>query len=149
MIQQVDETGGHVRSSMDSGLPVDARQSRAISTIRRADPRAGCSSREHARRRRGRGSDSRFELCGRPFGPVNSSEPRPSSLDGGAHLALGYSSWGTYFKAEFGGEKAQAYRVLHAGRVAEALESPNGDSTRVTESQARELAPLLAEPVQS
>jgi len=66
--------------------------------------------------------------------------------DGGAHLALGYSSWGSYFEAEFGGKKSQAYRVLEAGRVVDALDSPNGEWTTPTESQARELAPLLDEP---
>jgi hypothetical protein len=64
--------------------------------------------------------------------------------EGGAHLALGYPSWAAYFKAEFGGEKSQAYRILNAGRVAAALDSPNGE--RLNEAQARELAPLLDSP---
>lgn len=68
--------------------------------------------------------------------------------DGGAHLALGYSSWGAYFKAEFGGEKSQAYRILDAGRVVEALHSPNGEWPVPSEAQARELAPLLDQPEQ-
>ena len=40
----------------------------------------------------------------------------------GAHTALGYSSWGAYYEAEFGGKKSQAYRLLDSGRVVKALQ---------------------------
>lgn len=70
-----------------------------------------------------------------------------SLYDGRAHIALGYESWGLYFKAEFGGEKSQAYRILEAGRVAEALgHSPIGELRPTSEAQARELTPLLRAP---
>ncbi|MCR4341992.1 MAG: phage N-6-adenine-methyltransferase [Gemmatimonadaceae bacterium] len=65
--------------------------------------------------------------------------------DGGAHLALGYPSWGAYFETEFGGKSSHAYRVLDAGRVARALDSPIGERP-ANEAQARELAPLLDDP---
>jgi hypothetical protein len=58
----------------------------------------------------------------------------------GAHTALGYSSWGAYYEAEFGQAKSQAYRVLEAARVVEALpeaHSPMGERV------ARELVPVL------
>ena len=41
--------------------------------------------------------------------------------EGGAHFALGYSSWGSYFEREFGGDASQGYRILDAARVQEAL----------------------------
>jgi hypothetical protein len=58
--------------------------------------------------------------------------------DGGAHAALGYSSWQAYCEAEFGVGRSQSYRLLEAGRVAELV--PHGG---MNERQARELAPLL------
>lgn len=66
--------------------------------------------------------------------------------EGGAHEVLGYSSWAAYFKDEFGGERAQAYRLLDAGRVARELQSPMGDSPIPNARQARELAPLKNDP---
>lgn len=65
--------------------------------------------------------------------------------DGGAHLALGYTSWGAYFKAEFGGSERHGYRLLDAGRTLEVLASDQLVTTP-NESQARELAPLMEEP---
>lgn len=64
--------------------------------------------------------------------------------DGGAHLALGYSSWAVYFEAEFGGSDATAYRLLQSGRVMAQL--PIGSQRPSTEGVARELAPLLDQP---
>lgn len=64
--------------------------------------------------------------------------------DGGAHLALGYSSWGSYFEAEFGGSETKAYRLLQSGRVMSQL--PIGSRAPANESVARELAPLLDAP---
>jgi phage N-6-adenine-methyltransferase len=64
--------------------------------------------------------------------------------EGGAHLALGYSSWGDYFAREFGQSERRGYQLLDAGRV---LESVNNCSVAPTnEAQARELAPLLDKP---
>jgi phage N-6-adenine-methyltransferase len=64
--------------------------------------------------------------------------------EGGAHLALGYPSWGDYFEAEFGGTKRRGYQLLEAGRVLESVQNfalkPRNDA------QARELAPLLDQP---
>lgn len=67
--------------------------------------------------------------------------------DGKAHLALGYSSWGSYFKSEFGGSRSRAYQLLDAGRALEIVsQSTTVDSLPRNEAQARELAPLLSEP---
>lgn len=67
--------------------------------------------------------------------------------EGGAHKALGYSSWGAYFQAEFGGSERHAYELLNAGLVMETLESSAQLRTRpANEAQARELAPLLGQP---
>lgn len=66
--------------------------------------------------------------------------------EGGAHASLGYPSWGKYFEAEFGGSDATAYRLLQSGRALAQL--PIGSPRPTNESQARELAPLLAEPEQ-
>lgn len=62
--------------------------------------------------------------------------------EGEAHTALGYSSWGTYYEAEFGQSGAYGYRLLDSARVIDAL--PNGHSP-IGESVARELAPVLRE----
>lgn len=65
--------------------------------------------------------------------------------EGGAHLTLGYSSWGDYFETEFGQHRRSGYKLLEAARVAELVPQgapvPNG-------RQARELAPLLDQPAQ-
>lgn len=66
--------------------------------------------------------------------------------DGGAHLALGYSSWGSYFKTEFGGSRSRAYQLLDAGRALEIVQSTTVESVPRNEAQARELAPLLDRP---
>jgi hypothetical protein len=60
---------------------------------------------------------------------------------GGAHIALGYSSWGAYYEAEFGKSGRQGYRLLEAAKVAAALPSDQ----LVNEAVARELAPVLRE----
>ena len=65
--------------------------------------------------------------------------------EGGAHTALGYSSWGDYCAEEFDMGKSQAYRLLDSGRVIEALgDSPVGERP-ASESVARELVPVLRE----
>lgn len=67
--------------------------------------------------------------------------------EGGAHVALKYSSWHAYCSAEFGMGQSRAYQLLSAGQALSTL-----DSTMVerptNERQARELAPLLTEPDQ-
>lgn len=93
--------------------------------------------------------------------------------DGGAHLALGYASWGEYFEAEFGQSSRQGYRLLDAARVRELVssdpwvtdvdlsflaarpsatesveETAPADVVLPNERQARALAPLLDEPAQ-
>lgn len=67
--------------------------------------------------------------------------------EGGAHLTLGYTSWGAYFKAEFNGSQRHAYRLLDAGRVANTLASDPRVTEIPSERQARELAPLKNDPV--
>jgi hypothetical protein len=71
--------------------------------------------------------------------------------EGGAHIALGYSSWSAYCEHEFRlGKAAYAYRLLQAAHVVDQLarKSPIGDSLKVTsqvpesEAIARELAQL-------
>ncbi len=68
------------------------------------------------------------------------------AYEGGAHTALGYSSWGAYFEAEYGGSKSRAYQLIDAGRVARAIEgqSKNLDSIP-NDLVARELSPLAKE----
>lgn len=65
--------------------------------------------------------------------------------EGEGHTALGYSSWGAYFEAEFGQSSKQGYRLLEAARVQE-ITGPLSHGTMITERQARELVPLLNEP---
>ena len=69
------------------------------------------------------------------------------AYEGGAHTALGYSSWGAYFEDEFGGSSRHGYRLLDAGRVAKAIESsdPWATDQMPTERQARELTPIAKE----
>ena len=66
--------------------------------------------------------------------------------EGGAHTALGYSSWGAYYKVEFGGSRTRGYELLDAGRV-DRLVSQSGipDSTPRSEGVANELVPVLRE----
>lgn len=59
-----------------------------------------------------------------------------------AHGALGYKSWGEYFRAEFGGSKSRAYELIDAGRVVRAIEAHSGIPERPNAGQADELAPL-------
>lgn len=68
--------------------------------------------------------------------------------EGQAHVALGYGSWGAYFKAEFGGSRTVAYRLLDAGRVTQTLEQspPRGLAPVPSARHAAELAPLKNDP---
>lgn len=67
------------------------------------------------------------------------------AYEGGAHLALGYSSWGKYFEEEFGQHQSYGYRLLDSGRVVKAIEDHSPIGERPNEGQARELAPLAKE----
>lgn len=66
--------------------------------------------------------------------------------EGGAHTVLGYSSWGAYFKEEFGGSSRHGYELLKAGRVVAELSSAQLRTLPKNEGQARELAPLIQQP---
>jgi hypothetical protein len=69
------------------------------------------------------------------------------AYEGGAHIALGYSSWAAYCSAEFAMGRSHAYRMLDSARVIDALPSPIGDAQIPTsEAVARELTPLLDQP---
>src|SRR4051812_26599039 len=67
-----------------------------------------------------------------------------SLYEGGAHIALGYSSWADYCEQEFQMKKTRAYQLLQAARV---IQSTMVESLQVTsevpenERLARELAP--------
>jgi len=64
--------------------------------------------------------------------------------EGGAHIALGYSSWDKYMENEFLIRKGQAYRMLRSARVVEFLgEVSPGDTTLQYEKHARELSRML------
>lgn len=67
------------------------------------------------------------------------------AYEGGAHRALGYSSWGAYYETEFGGSPRRGYQLLEAGRVLESVQN-FALPTPTNDAQARELAPLLDEP---
>jgi DNA N-6-adenine-methyltransferase (Dam) len=63
--------------------------------------------------------------------------------EGEAHLALGYSSWKAYWRAEFETSWRTGYRQLDAARVDRAIgHLVNGP---LPEAQARQLVPLLRE----
>lgn len=61
------------------------------------------------------------------------------AYDGKAHIALGYSSWGAYYEAEFKQTGTRGYQILDAAKVVAIQPGLN-------ERQARELAPLCDEP---
>jgi hypothetical protein len=69
---------------------------------------------------------------------------------GGAHIALGYSSWADYCQQEFKMGKPRSYQLLQAARVINQFTTV--DSLQVTsqvpesERVARELVPLLDNP---
>lgn len=66
--------------------------------------------------------------------------------EGSAHTALDYTSWHAYCDAEFGISQAHSYRLLHAGRALSVIQLDNQLPRPSSESQARELAPLLRAP---
>jgi hypothetical protein len=72
-----------------------------------------------------------------------------SLYKGGAHSALGYSSWAEYCQQEFHMSQGRAYQLLRAARVVECTTVHSLQVTsKVPESEAiaRELAPLLNNP---
>jgi hypothetical protein len=64
--------------------------------------------------------------------------------EGGAHLALGYTSWRAYWEAEFETHWRTGYRELEAARV-DRVVGPWANGP-LPERQARELVPLLGRP---
>lgn len=66
--------------------------------------------------------------------------------EGGAHTALGYTSWGAYCDAEFDMGQSRAYQLLDAGRAVAKLPYSTIGGTPPNERVARELVPLLDEP---
>jgi hypothetical protein len=69
-----------------------------------------------------------------------------SLYEGGAHIALGYSSWAEYCQQEFHMSQGRAYQLLRAARVVECTTVHSLQVTsQIPESErlARELAPLL------
>jgi hypothetical protein len=72
-----------------------------------------------------------------------------SLYEGGAHTALGYTSWAAYCQQEFRMSQGRAYQLLRAARVVECTTVHSLQVTsEVPESErlARELAPLLSNP---
>lgn len=64
---------------------------------------------------------------------------------GKAHLALGYTSFEEYVKAEFDISRSRAYQLLNQSRVISEIESalPEGTSIHITEAAARDLKHAL------
>jgi hypothetical protein len=60
----------------------------------------------------------------------------------GAHLALGYSTWGAYWQGEFAMSPARGEQLVRAGRVARELERA-GLPLPANDLTARALAPVL------
>lgn len=66
--------------------------------------------------------------------------PALRAFEEGAAEALGYASWEEYCREEFGVERAEAYRMVAAGRVERDLTVSNLDTTDLNGAQARVLA---------
>jgi hypothetical protein len=69
-----------------------------------------------------------------------------SLYEGGAHTALGYTSWAAYCEQEFHMSQGRAYQLLRAARVVECTTVHSLQVTPESEAIARELAPLLNNP---
>lgn len=63
--------------------------------------------------------------------------------EGGAHAALGYSSWGAYYEAEFGQASSTGYRLLEAARVVALIPMRGNEGKPPSQNTARELVPML------
>lgn len=69
--------------------------------------------------------------------------------EGGAHTALGYSTWWAYCAAEFDLGKSRAYQLLEAGQTLDTLRAhSNMLESPTTDRVVRELSPLRDEPEQ-
>jgi hypothetical protein len=69
-----------------------------------------------------------------------------SLYEGGAHTALGYTSWADYCQQEFHMSQGRAYQLLRAARVVECTTVHSLQVTPESEAIARELVPLLNNP---
>lgn len=66
--------------------------------------------------------------------------------DGGAWAALGYSNWRDYATAEFSVSQSRAYQLLAQARVVtEIREAANSTLVEISERQARDIKPILAD----
>jgi hypothetical protein len=63
-----------------------------------------------------------------------------------AWAALGYDTWESYVRAEFGIGRSRSYQLLDQGRVVREIEAAVSTNVDIKEAQARELAPLLDRP---
>jgi hypothetical protein len=66
--------------------------------------------------------------------------------DGQAWVALGYSSWDAYVRAEFGMSRGRSYQLLDQGRVIAAIGDASGDvstTVDISERDARDLKDQL------
>jgi hypothetical protein len=127
-----------------------SRPKRDLESAKRA--RAGRDARTATRKKAAQGTVLAARLTEREARSLTDAVKRDAEqlwaklvrlYEGEAHTARGYSSWADYFKAEFGGSDATAYRWLQAGRVMQQL--PAG-SPRPNEAQLRELTRLVENP---
>lgn len=68
--------------------------------------------------------------------------------EGGAHLALDYASWRSYWETEFGGDGSRGDQFVRAGRVVRQLNPGENFPLPANDAVARELTPLLGRPVE-
>jgi protein gp37 len=71
-----------------------------------------------------------------------------AAYEGGAHVALGYGQWGTYFENEFRQSASRGYQFLDSARVVRAIESHSTMVERPNERQARAIAETTKEPAE-
>ena len=67
------------------------------------------------------------------------------AYEGDVHKALGYTSWGAYYEAEFGQDGSRGLQILRGARVLRALGSGEHVPLPASDRVARELAPTLQE----
>lgn len=60
---------------------------------------------------------------------------------------LGYASWRDYAITEFGIGKSRAYQLLDQARVIREIEAAGSTDVEITEAEARDIKPVLAEVV--
>lgn len=68
--------------------------------------------------------------------------------EGGAHLALGHTSWAAYCRAEFDMGRSRSYQLLDAGRVERVVTSPHSwtETESPVESEVADPSPPKNEP---